>query len=182
MTAIAVPGTTQGIDPDSFRQAFRQHPAGVVVITLNGRAGPVGFTATSLTSLSLRPPLVCFGVAAAGSTWPHLADASTAVVNFLDATQEAVARRFATHGIDRFAGPTRWSTLAGGEPVLDGVAGWLRLGVESRIPTGDHRIVVARVLEADLDAKRPPLVYYNGRYHSIRQPGPDSVAEREGNR
>jgi flavin reductase (DIM6/NTAB) family NADH-FMN oxidoreductase RutF len=155
------------LDPDSFRQAFRRHPAGVVVITCDGGRGPAGFTATSLTSLSLQPPLVCFGISAGASSWPHLADADTAVVNFLDAGQEQLARRFATSGIDRFAEPTDWHRLPSGEPVLDGVAGWLRVTLHSRLPAGDHRIVVAQVTAARLHPGRSPLVYLDGRYHTL---------------
>jgi flavin reductase (DIM6/NTAB) family NADH-FMN oxidoreductase RutF len=158
---------SSGISPEQFRQAFRTHPAGVVVVTLDAGRGPVGFTATSLTSLSLDPPLVSFGIAETASCWPHVRDAGTAVVNLLGARQEAVARRFATSGIDRFAEPTRWRRLSGGEPVIEEVPGWLRVRVEGIVPAGDHRIVIARVEEARLSEGHSPLVYHDGRYHAL---------------
>lgn len=161
----SLPGTD--IAPERFKQIFRRHPAGVVVVTVDSGSGPAGFTATSLTSLSLAPPLVSFGIGATASSWPHVERASTAVVNFLGAEQEDVARRFATSGIDRFAEPTRWSRLPEGEPVLDGVTGWLRLAVEQVVPAGDHRIVVARVTGAWLDGARSPLLFHDGAYHSL---------------
>ncbi|GHH72731.1 flavin-dependent reductase [Streptomyces sulfonofaciens] len=169
MTVAAVPpGSSPGIAQDRFRQAFRRHPAGVVVVTLDAGRGPAGFTATSLTSLSPAPPLVSFAIADTASSWPHVESAETAVVHFLGAEQEPLARRFATSGIDRFAKPTSWRRLPTGEPVLDGVAGRLRLGVERRIPAGDHHIVVCRVLDSWLDADRDPLLYHDGAYHSLR--------------
>ncbi|MFC8228780.1 flavin reductase family protein [Streptomyces sp. NPDC057287] len=166
--AAAVPG----IAPERFKQAFRRYPAGVVVVTADAGHGPVGFTATSLSSLSLAPPLVSFGIGTSTSSWPHIERATTAVVNFLGAEQTQLATTFATSGIDRFATPTRWSRLPGGEPVLDGVTGWLRLTVQSIVPAGDHRIVVARVEESWLDEGRDPLLFHDGSYHSIR-PAPD---------
>ncbi|MDQ0793130.1 flavin reductase family protein [Streptomyces sp. B1I3] len=168
----AAPAGTPGIAAERFKQAFRRYPSGVVVVTADAGRGPVGFTATSLTSLSLTPPLVSFGIGTSTSSWPHIERAATAVVNFLGAEQEALATTFATSGIDRFAAPTRWSRLAGGEPVLDGVTGWLRLTLRSVVPAGDHRIVVARVEESWLDEGRSPLLFHDGSYHSIR-PAPD---------
>ncbi|WP_327294521.1 MULTISPECIES: flavin reductase family protein [unclassified Streptomyces] len=158
------PGVTPGIAPERFRQVFRRYPAGVVAVTADSGRGPVGFTATSLTSLSLDPPLVSFGIAVTASSWPHIERATTAVVNFLSSEQESLARTFAKSGIDRFAAPTEWRRLPGGEPVLGGVAGWLRLGVEQIVPAGDHRIVVARVEDSWLDESRGPLVFHDGNY------------------
>jgi flavin reductase (DIM6/NTAB) family NADH-FMN oxidoreductase RutF len=177
-TAQLHSGSDPDPDPDSYKQAFRRYPAGVVVITLDSGVGPVGFTATSLTSLSLDPPLVSFGISSNASTWAHLRQASTAVVNFLGAHQEQVARRFATSGIDRFAEPTRWQRLATGEPVLDDVPGWLRTRVESLIPAGDHRIVVAHVVTATLSARHPPLIYHDGHYASVGRHRPPDIDGR----
>ncbi|MFD5782331.1 flavin reductase family protein [Streptomyces sp. NPDC126933] len=167
MTVTVSSHPATGIAPERFKQIFRQYPAGVVVVTVDAGQGPAGFTATSLTSLSLTPPLVSFGIATTASSWPHIERASTAVVNFLSAEQEPVARRFATSGIDRFAAPTRWRRLPDGEPALDDVAGRLRVRVERLVPAGDHRIVIARVEDSWLDGGRGPLLFHDGGYHSI---------------
>jgi flavin reductase (DIM6/NTAB) family NADH-FMN oxidoreductase RutF len=162
------------VSPDQFKEVFRRHPAGVVVITTDAGRGPAGFTATSLTSLSLEPALVSFGVASTASSWPHIRDAATAVVNFLGVEQEPLARRFATSGIDRFGEPTRWSRLPGGEPVLDEAPGWLQVRIEDLVTAGDHRIVIARVEASWLADPHRPLIYHDGRYHSLRSaPHPD---------
>jgi flavin reductase (DIM6/NTAB) family NADH-FMN oxidoreductase RutF len=159
--------TVPGLEPTQFRNIFRRHPAGVVVITLDAGHGPVGFTATSLSSLSLEPPLVSFGIGIGTSSWPHVSRASTVVVNFLGAHQEDVARTFATSGIDRFAAPTAWTRLAEGEPLLAGTAGWLRVTVTQTVAAGDHRIVIGRVESASLSDGHRPLIYHDGSYHSI---------------
>ncbi|MFI9812748.1 flavin reductase family protein [Saccharothrix variisporea] len=158
---------TAVLPSSAFRAAFRRHPAGVVVITTDSEHGPVGFTATSLTSVSAEPPLVSFGISTTSSSWPHVREAHSVVVHFLGAHQEELARRFATSGLDRFATPTRWRRLAGGEPVLDDVAGWLRAEVESLIPVGDHHLVLARVVDTVLHEDTGPLLYHDGRYHTI---------------
>ncbi|MFJ8252780.1 flavin reductase family protein [Streptomyces sp. NPDC094466] len=167
MLTITVPSYAPAYAPDRFKQVFRRYPAGVVVVTADSGRGPVGFTATSLASLSLDPPLVSYGIGAAASSWPHVEAAASTVVNFLGADQESLARTFATSGIDRFAAPTAWRRLPEGEPVLDGVAGWLRLETERIVPAGDHRIVIARVTESWLDEDRAPLLFHDGAYHSL---------------
>ncbi|MEU4026260.1 flavin reductase family protein [Streptomyces anulatus] len=167
MLTITVPSYAPVYAPDRFKQVFRRYPAGVVVVTADSGRGPVGFTATSLTSLSLDPPLVSYGIGVAASSWPHVEAAASTVVNFLGADQESLARTFATSGIDRFAAPTAWRRLPEGEPVLDGVAGWLRLETERIVPAGDHRIVIARVTESWLDEGRAPLLFHDGAYHSL---------------
>ncbi|MGI3779839.1 MAG: flavin reductase family protein, partial [Janthinobacterium lividum] len=88
---------------DAFKGVFRRHPAGVAVITTVVDGQPVGFTATSVISVSADPPLLAFSVDSASSSWPALASAETLVVNFLSAAQVEVSARFATSGIDRFA-------------------------------------------------------------------------------
>ncbi|MFD6477540.1 flavin reductase family protein [Streptomyces anulatus] len=167
MLTITVPSYAPVYASDRFKQVFRRYPAGVVVVTADSGRGPVGFTATSLTSLSLDPPLVSYGIGVAASSWPHVEAAVSTVVNFLGADQESLARTFATSGIDRFAAPTAWRRLPEGEPVLDGVAGWLRLETERIVPAGDHRIVIARVTESWLDEERAPLLFHDGAYHSL---------------
>lgn len=167
MTVSLSPHPLADIAADRFKQAFRAYPAGVVVVTADAGRGPVGFTATSLTSLSLSPPLVSFAIATGSSSWPHIEQARSAVVHFLGSDQEPLARTFATSGIDRFAEPTAWRRSPEGEPLLDGVAGWLRLTVEDLVPAGDHRIVVGRVVDSRQQPGRRPLLFHDGRYLAV---------------
>ena len=74
MTASPDLRTPQLASPDLLRSVFRQHAAGVAVITASGPAGPVGFTATSLSSAAAEPPLVSFGIGTGSSSWPVIAE------------------------------------------------------------------------------------------------------------
>jgi flavin reductase (DIM6/NTAB) family NADH-FMN oxidoreductase RutF len=159
------------LDLAAFRALFRQHPAGVAVITLDAGFGPAGFTATSFTSVSARPPLATFVIDRASSTWPHLRTATTVVVNLLRPGGEAVARRFATSGIDRFDAPTQWERLPTGEPVLADAAHWLRGPVVELIPVGDHHLAVIGIQEIGLGEDGPGLVYHRGTFHAVRGDG-----------
>lgn len=164
-TRTDIPSTTTEAD---FRSTFRQFAAGVVVITADAGAGPVGFTATSLASVSLRPPLVSFALSTTASSWPTIAATGGIVINFLDATQHWIATQFATSGIDRFAAPVNWFRLGTGEPVLDGTPGHLRGEVEHRHTVGDHQLVIARVTHTAVNP-HAPLVYHDGSYGTVRR-------------
>ncbi|MFC6082432.1 flavin reductase family protein [Sphaerisporangium aureirubrum] len=168
-------GPESDIDTATFRAAFRRHAAGVVVITADAGPGPVGFTATSLTSASLNPPLLTFGLSTTASSWPALAAAESIVVHFLAADQHQIAQRFATSGIDRFAPPTRWSRLATGEPLLDDAPTYLRALIDRRLPVGDHHLIVARVVGAAAIGDHQPLIYHSGAYNTPSVPGQSSA-------
>ncbi|GAA5205563.1 flavin reductase family protein [Streptomyces thinghirensis] len=153
---------------DLLRSAFRRHAAGVAVITARGDAGPVGFTATSLTSVSAEPPLLSFGIGTGSSSWPAVSEAEYVGVHLLGDHQEDLAATFARSGADRFAAPTAWREGPEGVPVLDGVLSWLVCRVAGRVPAGDHRIVLAEVLLGDPTGAGSPLLYHQGRYNGLR--------------
>lgn len=153
-----------GVTDEDFRSLFRSYPAGVTVVCADAGAGPAGFTATSLTSLSMRPPLVSFAIATGSSAWPTFREATSVAINFLTAEQHDIAGRFATSGIDRFARPTLWSRLPTGEPVLDRAPAFLRAAVVSRVAAGDHQLVIAQITDAEVGAAHEPLVYHAGAY------------------
>jgi flavin reductase (DIM6/NTAB) family NADH-FMN oxidoreductase RutF len=159
---------TLAIQPDLFRSLLRRHAAGVVVIT-TAEDSPVGFTATSFTSVSLQPPLVSFCLDRRSSSWPAVSVASHVAVHVLTDGQEQLARTFATSGIDRFAAPTRWHTGQHGLPVLDGALAVLVCHVVERIEAGDHAIVLAEPVDGEhLTDDGAPLLYHMGRYLQVR--------------
>ncbi len=154
------------VSPDTFKSVFRQHPAGVVVVTFAGNGQLHGFTATSLISVSADPPVLTFSIDSGSSSWPALAEVDTLVVNFLAAAQVEVSARFATHGIDRFA-DGGWSLLPTGEPVLDGSPSWVRGRVLQRTAIGRSFLVSVLALEVVHAGSTAPLVYHDRTYHAL---------------
>lgn len=151
-----------------YRMALRRHPAGVAIVTLSSPSGPVGFTATSLTSLSIEPPLVCFNITNTSSSLTAVNEASAVVVHLLGQHQSELARRFSRTAEHRFADPGSWQILDTGEPLLGETPTWLRVSVQKRIPAGDSLLVIGEVLRihcADPGGEAPsPLVYHDGSF------------------
>src|SRR2546426_4290283 len=108
------------IEPNELRKVMGCFATGVTVITTRDQGGqPYGLTANAVTSLSLAPPLLLICVDRKAETYPHFFDSKTFVLNILADDQEAVSRRFATTGGDKFAGlDFRLGRL--GTPVLEG--------------------------------------------------------------
>ncbi|MFI7400742.1 flavin reductase family protein [Streptomyces sp. NPDC049541] len=160
--------TPQFASPDLLRSVFRRHAAGVAVITARGDSGPVGFTATSLTSVSAEPPLLSFGISTGASSWPAISATDHIGVHILGEHQQDLAAIFAKSGADRFGAPTAWRTGPEGVPVLDDVLAWLVCRVVGRVPAGDHRIVLAEVVLGDPTGPGRPLLYHQGRFNGLR--------------
>jgi flavin reductase (DIM6/NTAB) family NADH-FMN oxidoreductase RutF len=163
------------LDPSTFRSVLREQAATVAVVTAPGTP-PVGFTATSFTSVSLRPPLVSFCLDRGSSSWPTLARATHVGVHLLGEEQHDVARTFATSGIDRFAAHSGWRFGPYGVPVLESPVALLVCRVTERVVAGDHAIVLAEPLLGEHAGGGAPLLYHMGRYASVRQPAEQQAA------
>ncbi|KAB1145209.1 flavin reductase family protein [Streptomyces luteolifulvus] len=168
MTATPDLATPQLASPDLLRSVFRRHAAGVAVITAHGDGGPVGFTATSLTSVSAEPPLLSFSIGTGSSSWPAVAESDHVGVHILGEHQQDLAATFARSGADRFGAPTAWREGPEGVPVLDDVLAWLVCRVIGRVPAGNHRIVLAEVVHGDPAGPGRPLLYHQGRFNGLR--------------
>ncbi|CAM5345867.1 flavin-dependent reductase [Streptomyces avidinii] len=180
MTAPTVPSPRSATvlpgSPDLLRSVFRRHAAGVAVITAESGGRPVGFTATSLNSVSADPPLLSFTIGTGSSSWPGIRDSEHLGVHILGEHQRELAGLFARNGADRFGPATDWSPGPHGVPVLGGVLGWLVCRVVARVPAGAHRVVIAEVVAGDPAVDRAggpagegrPLLYHQGRFNALR--------------
>ncbi len=159
-----------GLSPDEFKGAFRNHPAGVAVITADVGNGPVGLTATSVSSISAEPPLLIFSLSGHSSSAPVIQHAETVVIHLLGSEQVDIAKLCATSGVDRFADTSLWSRLPTGEPYFPSSHSWIRGRVIDRLTAGNSTVVVVHALEADVTddgAASAPLVYHNRTWHRL---------------
>lgn len=160
-----------------FKLAFRNHAAGVAVITADAGDGPVGLTATSVFSVSAEPPLLVFSISSSSSSAPTLNRADTVIVHLLGADQLDLARLCATSGIDRFADRSIWDRLITGEPFFPSAPVWIRGKVINRMEAGTSTVIAVHALQAKLPTEgedTAPLVYHNRTWHAL---GPASTLE-----
>lgn len=159
------------VAPDPFRMAMRHLAGAVCVVTTADRSGKrFGLTVTSVTSVSLDPPLVLTCVDARSRSLAPLRASGQFAIHLLSEDQEELARQFAGPSPDRFAG-IAYQTSPGGAALLDGVIASLECVVHQIVPAGDHMVVIGRVVcvhPGETGESGPfPLLYVDRRYAGI---------------
>jgi flavin reductase (DIM6/NTAB) family NADH-FMN oxidoreductase RutF len=142
-----------------FRDALAHFASGVTVVTARGQAGPVGFTATSFTSVSIDPPLVLVCVAKTAGAHEAVVASARFGVSILAERQEWIAAQFARSGVDRFYLVPLWGEGPAGVPLVDGAIVHLECSHHAAHPAGDHTILVGEVVTTHVSPGRPLLRY-----------------------
>jgi flavin reductase (DIM6/NTAB) family NADH-FMN oxidoreductase RutF len=148
-----------------LRDALGRFATGVTVVTTMTAAGPLGITANSFASVSLRPPLVLWSPARKSQRFPAFEAADHFAIHVLSAGQQALAERFAAP-LAKGWGETGYEPGIGGAPLLAGCAARFECRHEARYEGGDHLIVVGEVLRL-CEKDRPPLLFHRGRYMAL---------------
>lgn len=161
---------------ESFKAVMGRFPTGVVVVTTRWRGGHQAMTASSLTSVSLDPPLVLFCVERRASFHDAVLGAGVWAVSVLSDEQSAASDRFAGRASRTrrdFVGVEHSHGRITGAAVLRAALATLECRTWATYDGGDHTIVVGRVLAASLDrSDEMPLTYWRGRYRSLNPTDP----------
>jgi flavin reductase (DIM6/NTAB) family NADH-FMN oxidoreductase RutF len=115
--------------------------------------------------VSLDPPLILVCVDHAATAHPDFRAHGWFAVNVLRREQEAVSRRFAASGGDKFDG-VPYHEGQTGLPLIDGALATLECRVVQAHEAGDHTIFIGEVEAASVTGGRP-LVYFHGAYHGL---------------
>jgi len=148
------------------RALFRRWPAGVsvVVTELDGRRA--GLTVSSLTSLSLDPPLVGISIALDASLHEILREAGEWAASILAGDQEALAQHF-SRSVPPIALWNGIEVRQDDPRLLVGAAGWLTARTVDEFRTGDHTFFVAEVLTVEEGTAATSLAYVHRGYHGL---------------
>lgn len=150
-----------------FRDTLARFCSGVTVVTSVSGGEPVGMTCQSFSSVSLHPPLVMFVPAKTSRAWGAIHRSGHFTVNFLSSAQEDLSTRFASRGVDKFAG-VDWTPGTTGAPVLPGTLGHLDCTIHAVHEAGDHYIVVGKVTDLQVGEDADPLLFFRGGYNTTR--------------
>ncbi|MGH7804432.1 MAG: flavin reductase family protein [Candidatus Binatia bacterium] len=154
------------LDKSEFRRLLGHFATGVTIITtVDSAKKPFGMTANAVTSLSLVPPLLLVCVDKAADCYACFDSSKVFTVNVLAEEQEALSRRFATKGADKFEG-VGWRAGTNGCAILEDAVAHMECKVTQAIDGGDHTIYLGQV-EAGDAAEVPPLLFYRGGYRKL---------------
>ncbi|GAB3598110.1 flavin reductase family protein [Microbacterium tumbae] len=152
---------------EGLKAAFRTHPAGVAIITAATDAGPVGLTASSVSSVAVDPAAIMFSVTRATGSAGAILGAATFLVHLVDSEHADLAQNFAVSGAERFTADQGWSRLATGEPYLASARAALRCRPLHTVSVGSSTVVIAEVLEVIMGQPGRPVVYHDRRFHTL---------------
>jgi flavin reductase (DIM6/NTAB) family NADH-FMN oxidoreductase RutF len=149
---------------DALRNAFRRHASGVAIITtLDAEGQPIGFTATSMTSLGSNPALATFNVARGSSSWPALSSATHLALHILGGKNLDLAKKLAADHTQRFQ-DSDWEFREFGLPVFKDVAAVLYGKVREYHNVEQNAVFIVDILSGSLGSDDKALLYNQRAY------------------
>ena len=154
------------IEKNELRQVMGHFATGVTIITTISKEGtPYGLTANAFTSVSLEPPLLLISVDKKAESYPFFEESKVFTINILRDHQEAMSRKFAVSGGNKFEG-VAYRRGANGVPILDDTIAHLECRLYAAYDGGDHTLYLGEILEAETREGKP-LLFYRGGYRAI---------------
>jgi len=144
------------ISPDQLRAALSEFATGVTIVTTRGTDGSaVGLTVNSFNAVSLTPPLILWSLDKSSRAISAFNENDCFAVHILAADQEALAMRFASRDVDRFAGLALAKGM-GDIPLIPDTLACLQCRVHQLVEAGDHIIFIGWVTAVSRDESATP--------------------------
>ena len=152
---------------EALKSVFRNHASGIAVLTSTDDEGrPIGFTASSITSLGSNPPLVSFNIAQGSSSYPFLLPGKFVAMHTLDDSTLWLAQRLAGDKSQRFDGTEKVGPE--GVPIFEESNAILIGQVREKFEVEANAVVVIDVVSARTKSTEVnPLVYFQRAYHGL---------------
>ncbi|HET6734636.1 flavin reductase [Mycobacterium sp.] len=150
----------EAVDAGLFRHVVGHLASGVTVVTTRVDGRDHGMTASSVTSLSMEPPMMLACVNNAVPTATAIERSGRYTVNVLGQTHGDLAYQFASPGPDKFAG-VPIERGAGGVPLLAEAIASLECEVTEQVVGGTHSVFLGHVIAATA-REGSPLTYFRG--------------------
>ena len=154
---------------EDYREGMARLAAAVNVITTDGPAGPGGFTASAVCSVTDDPPTLIVCVNMASRQNEIIRTNHVLCVNTLSIGQGDIAALFSTKELpiaERFAAG-RWSTLVTGSPVLEDAIAAFDCRVVERLERGTHSVIFCEVEAVRWTPGGEPLLYIDRGYRGL---------------
>jgi flavin reductase (DIM6/NTAB) family NADH-FMN oxidoreductase RutF len=170
MQATATLERDSTISAEDFRFAMRRLAGGVSIISGIGPDGPLGVTATAVTSLTAEPPSVLCCLNRSLELETAVKQTGRFAVNMLRTDHHDLAKRFAgMHGVRGSAKfeQGNWTILPSDVPALFDSLVTFDCRVDDIVEVGTHSIFVGLITQAHFGEAGDPLVYCDGTFASL---------------
>ncbi|AJE43566.1 flavin reductase family protein [Streptomyces nodosus] len=164
------------VDAEAYRAFMSSFPTGVSVVTTVDEDGrPRGMTCSSLSSVSLRPPVLSVCLSVTSKTLGALCAHGYFGVNLLGVGASPVARLFADSSLSHFERVPWQPVGSAGLPRLgEDIVAFAACRVADAKVVGDHVVVFGEVFGTDC-AVGAPLLYGRRQFVGWPEPAADPV-------
>jgi flavin reductase (DIM6/NTAB) family NADH-FMN oxidoreductase RutF len=164
--------TAAADSPPEFAAALGAVASAVTLVTIADGRDDVGVTVSAFCPVSMEPPLILISLIDQSYPAELLGRLDRFAVTVLSAGQRVLAGRFAATGRPgarlMLEDVPHHRGKASGALIPDGGLAAIEGQVVSRVPAGDHLLVIARVLAVDsVSESGDPLVRFRGRYPAL---------------
>jgi len=162
---------------EMYRDAWSRFATGVTVITTVEPDGSVhGMTASSVTSVSLDPPLVLVVIGESRQTHGLIESTGRFGMSILDGNQTDIAKHFATPPEKREAtDPSKLAHLSD-TPVIRNAIAAMNCKVSAAYKAGDHTVFIGEVEEIEV-GQGDPLVWFQRQFGGFADQNSDSDSD-----
>ena len=115
--------------------------------------------------MSLDPPLLLISVDKKAESWPAFEESKVFTVNILADDQEALSRKFAVSGGNKFEG-VAYRQGGNGAAILEGTLAFVECTLWAAYEGGDHSIYLGEIQEAAVREGKP-LLFFRGGYRAL---------------
>lgn len=161
--------------PHDFAAALGALASGVTLVTVADGRDDVGVTVSAFCPVSMAPPLIAVSLIDESYPAELLGRLDRFAVTILASGQRALAGRFAASGrpgarlllddVAHHRGPFSAALIP------DGGLAAMECEIVSRVPAGDHLLVIALALSVENVAETgDPLIRFRGRYPALAGP------------
>jgi flavin reductase (DIM6/NTAB) family NADH-FMN oxidoreductase RutF len=149
------------MDTRSFALAQETMRSGLYVVTSAHRRTLAGCTCVWVSRAAFAPALMSVCLAPTRHTFEVIKAGGRFCINVLGESDLDLARTFGFntgYESDKFA-DVAWHKGKSGAPVLDTAVSFIDCKLTQIIESGDHRLVLGEVLDANVQSTEPPAVY-----------------------
>lgn len=151
------------VTSEEFRSLIGLFASGVTVVTTSCDGTEYGTTASSMTSVSLNPPMLLICMNKSSATGQAIATSQHFAVNVLAENQSALSSHFARPNSSFAELDLTPSQGDRGAPLLPDALATFECRVADQLVAGTHVVIIGEVERA---GGRPgmPLAYFRGRF------------------
>lgn len=155
------------VTENQFKDAMCHFATGVTIITTNYNNELFGFTASSFTSLSLKPPLILFCLHKNAFSIDSFDKSDKFAVSILAENQIDISKHFARSQPNKFAKIAYELGSNTACPLIEGAICHIECLKYASYDVGDHVIFIGEVINTDIKNDLKPLLYFHKSYGTV---------------